>query len=200
MKKIVVALVLGAFLFAQMAMASLQWGSGANVITDFNGDPVATTDSFDPTAGAFAQLIRILNGTTPWDFVNSGSGIDTANEVVMDTMYSGLWDDLSDPGTFAFGPEMFNNTSFDGTYYVRVFDAPQGTVGEWNQGTNAPIPSGASYYFQSSTLTYSHDDLNPVVWNFGSGQTLNAIPEPSTVLLLAGGFLGIMAIRRKRVA
>lgn len=200
MKKVLVLMLLG-FFSAQVAMGSLRWGSGINVITDYNGDPVETSDSFDPTAGAFAQLIRVLNGTTPYAFTGVGSGIDTANEAVMGVVYSGLNNDLSDPGTFAFPlVYSFGSSDYNGTYYVRVFDAPQASVAAWNQGTNAPIPAAAAYYFQSETLAYTHNELSPQTWNFGEGQTLNpiAIPEPTTMLLMVGGFAGVMAIRRKR--
>ncbi len=180
--------------------AGLYWGSGINVIQDFNGDPVPTSDSFDPTVGAFAQLIQILNGTTPYAFVNSGSGISVGNEIVVQTVYSGLYDDLSDPGTFAFsGTTILNGSEFNGTYYVRVFDAPQSSVGDWNLGVNAPIPASAQYFYQSSTHSYTHNELSPETWNFGAGQTtLAVVPEPGTFALLGIGMIGL-AVRRRMV-
>lgn len=199
MKKIVYVVVAGV-LIAQIAVAGLRWGSGSNVILDFNGDPVSTSDSFDPTAGAFAQLIRILVGDTPSAFVASGSGV-SGNDEVADIMYSGQYDDLSDPGTFNFMPAtIFNDSAFDGFYYVRVFDAAQATLADWNEGTDAPIPAGAQYYFQSTVIEYTHNPLEPTLFNFGSGQTLNLIPEPGTMALLAAGLIGVAAIRRKRLA
>lgn len=197
MKRVLTVAALVAFT-TSLSFGGFKWGSGINVITDFNGDPVATSDSFDPTVGAFAQLIRILSGSEPYDFVNSGSGIDTLNEVVVDTMYSGLYEDLSDPGTFSFGPFILNDSAFDGTYYVRVFDAPQANVGDWNLGGDAPIPASAQYYFQSATYNYVHNDLAPVTWNFGSGQTTLAIvPEPGVLAMMGLGLFGLAAARRR---
>lgn len=193
------AMVAIMLLLAVTANAGLFWGSGANVITDFNGDPVPTSNNIDPTEGAFAQLIRILSGTNPYDFVPSGSGINVLNEQVVDVMYAGLYDDLADPGVFAFNTAaILNDVSYNGYYYVRVFDAPQASEAAWNLGTSAPIPSSAQYYYQSSVLNYSHDNENPPIdFYFGPGQTLNAIPEPTTMLLMAGGLIGMLAIRRK---
>lgn len=190
--------LLAALILCGKAHAGLFWGSGINVIQDFNGSPVATTDSFDPTAGAFAQLIKIINGSTPFAFVNSGSGISVGNEEVVETVYSGLNDDLSDPGTFQFNAtSTLNGSEFDGTYYVRVFDTPQATLADWNLGTSAPIPSGAQYYFQSSTLSYTHNELSAETWNFGAGQTtLAVVPEPGTMALLGVGLFGLAARRR----
>ncbi len=200
-KILVIATLTAAFMSAPTSWSALQWGSGINVITDFDSNPVATSDSFDPTVGAFAQLIRILVGTDPYNFVASGSGIDTFNEQVLDVMYSGQYDDLADPGTFTFTPTpILNNSSFNGWYYVRVFDSPQATLADWNEGTDAPIPSGAQYYFQSNPYQYTHNELETSIFNFGSGQTLNAIPEPGTMALLAAGLIGVAAIRRKRLA
>lgn len=197
----VMVLAAVSLLSAHVALAAMSWGNAPNVITDFDSDPVPTSDSFTATEGAFAQLIRILVGTDPFGFVNSGSGISVGNEEVMDVAYSGQWDDLADPGTFTFTPTpILNDTAFNGWYYVRVFDSPQATLADWNEGTDAPIPTGAQYYFQSSTFEYTHNPLEPSFFDFGSGQTLNLIPEPGTMALLAAGLIGVVAIRRKRIA
>jgi len=191
--------MLSVFALASAAVAGLYWGSGNNVITDFNGDPVPTSGSFDPTVGAFAQLIRITSGSSPSDFVASGNGVSGFDQVVA-TVYSGLNDDLSDPGVFAYaGTTIFSGSEYNGWYYVRVFDAAQPTVDAWNLGNNAPIPTGASYYWQSATYNYTHNETEPSYFNFGSGQTtlpINTIPEPGVLALIALGLVGIRLTRK----
>ena len=205
MKKIISLIVLGV-IASQVSFASLRWGNGSDVILNELGNPVPTSSEevapfipLDPTVGAFAQLIRILVGATPYDFVNSGSGISVGNEQVVETMYSGQHDDLLETeGAFNFtSVPILNGSQFDGIYYVRVFNAPQATVEAFNLGNAAPIPSGATYYWQSATYNYVHNDLSPSVFNFGPGQTLNAVPEPGTVLLMAMGLVGLFVHRRR---
>lgn len=207
MKKLSLLVVLG-FVATHASLGSLRWGSDANVILDFNGNPVPSASEeiapfqpLDPTVGAFAQLIQILVGNQPFAFVNSGSGISVGNEVVIDTMYSGQYDDiLETPGAFPRSIDgILNGSQFNGFYYVRVFDAPQATVEAFNLGVNAPIPAAAQYFYQSEVYAYTHNDLMQSIFDFGPGQTLNAVPEPGTVLLMAMGLVGLF-VHRRRVA
>ena len=206
MKKLCVLFFL-VLLSISQSFGALRWGSDAAVILDFNGNPVPSSSEelspftpLDPTVGAFAQLIRILTGSTPFEFVNSGSGISPGNEQVVGTMYSGLYDDLlvtagafprSTDGTF------LNGSEFNGFYYVRVFDAPQATLEAYDLGNAAPIPAGAQYYYQSSVYEYTHNPLVESIFDFGPGQTtLAVVTEPGTLALLGVGMLGLAARRR----
>jgi hypothetical protein len=195
MKKI--ALFMFCFFVAQSTYANISWGSGVNVISNFTGNPVPSSPFFgpaDPTAGAFAQLIRILTGSIASSFVNSGSGIDIANEVVVHTTFSGQ-SLFADPGTFEF--QTANNATNNSYYYVRVFDAPQATVGDFDLGNAAPIPVAAQYYFQSTPQQFAYSFGPPLEYNFGGGQTLNVVPEPGVLAMMGLGLFGLATVRRR---
>ena len=69
----------------------------------------------------------------------------------------------------------------------------------WNLGNSAPIPTGASYYFQSGAYSYTHNETEPSYFNFGAGQTtlpINTIPEPGVLALIALGLVGIRLTRK----
>lgn len=193
-------IVCGALLYTQSAFADLRWGS-TGAISNAVGSAVATSDT-DPTVGVFAQLIRILEGSEPSSFVNSGTGT-SGNDIVWNTAFAGQNNPLhgDQPGEFTFqvgviGPEL-------GLYYVRVFDAPQSSLSDFNMGTNAPIPEASQYYWQSAPYNYSsHNEILPTTWNFApsGGQTLTLIPEPNVLALILMGAAGLAYARRKHRA
>ncbi|HMP72155.1 MAG TPA: PEP-CTERM sorting domain-containing protein [Kiritimatiellia bacterium] len=181
-------------LVAGLARGDLIWLNSV-IINDFSGNPLPASET-DPTAGAFAQLIQITLGSTPSSFVGSGNGT-SGNDVVVQIQHAGQGDDLFEPGIF---PGLQYSVNVSGFYYVRVFDAPQLTLSAWNQGVSAPIPSGAGYYYQSAVFEYSHNEFAPTpIFDFASagGQTLNVVPEPTVVSLLAVGLAVFSGVRRR---
>ncbi len=198
MSKVSVAVVVAVLMATVSGYAGLYWGSGVNVIYNSNGStPLATSDSYDPTAGAFAQLIRILVGTDPYGFTGTGNGTSAGNESVMAVTYSGQNDDLSDPGTFQYaGATILANSSYDGTYYIRFFNAPT-TAGEWADNMNI-YPTAATHYNQTVTYAYTHNESVPSTFQAASGSTTTAIPEPATLALVGLGALGLRLIKRRK--
>ena len=175
--------------------ADLYWGNSV-AITDNLGTALTASET-DPTVGCFAQLI-LANGSTANPFQNSGSGV-SGGDTVMDTIYAGMGDMFYTDGIF---PQALgvSGSANNGYYYVRVFDAAQATLADWNQGNAAPIPSTASYYWQSDVHSYAHVDGIPDQWDFapsgGSTMNLIAVPEPTTLAFLGLGF-GALILRKK---
>jgi hypothetical protein len=191
--------VLTALLLTASAKADLAWyNTGA--ISNFNGVAVATDDT-DPTIGVFAQLIHITSGAEASAIVNSGSGV-SGFDVVWDVSFAGRGDDLhfENPGLFPLRTGVFGLEN--GYYYVRVFDAPQATLEDFNLGTNAPLPSSSQYYWQSDAFSYTHNEVSPSQFDFApsGGQTLTLIPEPNVLALIFIGAAGLAYARRKRAA
>lgn len=199
MKRTLYASLLTAVLFTLSASADLGWyNSGA--ISNFYGVALATHDT-DPTIGPFAQLIRITSGTEPSAFINSGSGV-SGFDAVWNVSFMGEGDDLHNENPGILPPRQGVTGAENGYYYVRVFDAPQTTVTDFNLGTNAPIPSASQYYWQSDTFLYTHNDSFPTQFNFApnGGQTLTLIPEPNVLALIFMGAAGLAYARRRNRA
>lgn len=195
MKKFLALLAMGSVL-AFSAQADLYWfNSGA--ILDENGDPVKA-DEFDSTIGYFAQLIFAGNDG-PDAFVPSGSGV-SGNDVVVDTMFAGMGDFLYTDGFFPLQPgPAVAGASSSGEYFVRVFNAPNLNFVD---GNAADIPGTATYYYESSSISYTHSDTLPELWDFApmGGQTLNVVPEPSTLAMLGISLAALARLRRRFVA
>ncbi len=191
------ALVMIFVMTSRAALAGLTWGA------ETEGLPVLNSDSStelslgnSATTGAFAQLIRILVGNTAYTFTGTGTGIDVVNETIADTMYAGQWNDSLPNGYFPYNTTtILNNTSFNGFYYVRVFNAPQSSQSDFD---NSLIPSTATHYYQSAAFSYTHDVLSPATFDFGDNATTIAIvPEPGVLAMMGLGLFGLASVRRR---
>lgn len=192
--KLINGLVIIMSLFAASAQADLVWGNSV-AITDYNG--TALTASWDDaTVGCFAQLIY-CSGSTANAFVNSGTGVSGGDTVVA-TSYAGKGDQWGYTDGIFPGATGVSGSAGNGYYYVRVFDAAESTLADYN---NALIPSTASYYWQSDVHQYTHVEQTPDQWDFaaagGSTTNLIAVPEPTTLAFLGLGALAM--VLRKRV-
>lgn len=192
-----VSLFCALILLANVAKAGLTWGAEIPDSPVYNSD--GTTElvlGSTATSGAFAQLIRILVGSNPYAFSGTGTGIDLVNESIVATMFAGEYNDTLPNGYFAYNTStILNNTSFNGNYYVRVFNAPQSTQTDYD---NAVIPTAATHYYQSTAFSYTHDDLSSFTYDFGGNSTTIAVvPEPSVMAIMGLGLFGLAAARRR---
>ena len=179
------------------AQAGLFWGAYTENQPVYDSDGVTALPLGDSSVlGAFAQLIRITAGSSAGVFTGTGTGIDVANETIADYMYAGQYDNSLPDGYFAYNiPSILNNTSFNGFYYVRVFNAPQSSQEDFD---SALIPATATHYYESATFQYTHNETSPDTYDFGDNSTTLAIvPEPSVIAIMGLGLFGLASARRR---
>jgi hypothetical protein len=119
------------------------------------------------------------------------SGIDVPL-VLSGWVQTGTWNDFSDVGiaTLAIYDAGFNPLAIA---YIDDLITPNS---EWVFfDICLEIPAGASYWVVKLDGTVSPDSYANVFWD---DVQLNPVPEPSTMLLLAAGLLGIAGFGRKK--
>ncbi|MEX2606942.1 MAG: PEP-CTERM sorting domain-containing protein [Kiritimatiellia bacterium] len=147
-------------------------------------------------SGDLVQLIRITNGfsTSPID-LNSSDAIDSSFHELLGTT---LIDD------FGLGGGEFDGGSVSLTLGTDINTGDQVFVRVWNtpppSGTLAPTPLNgipSSAYGNSSTYTIT-STLNTGTEDFlvQSVSTTNVIPEPTTLLAVLMGIVGLVGFRR----
>ena len=194
MKKFVLAAVVLVALVSGVHADLFWYNMGA--ISNQNGVALAA-DETQSSIGCFAQLIYAGANGLADSFVASGSGI-SGDDRVEATMFAGQGDMFYSDGFFPLqGSAAISGANPNGTYYVRVYNAPNLNFAS---GTNAAIPGAASYYFQSTTLAYTHSETVSEYFDFApnGGRTLLPIPEPA---MLGLGIMGLISLRffgRKR--
>jgi len=189
MKKVLFIVALMGF----QAKADLFWNNSVAIL-DFNSDPVAASQT-DSSVGYFAQLIFAGANNVADAFSPAGNGV-TSDDVVIDTMFAGEDYFLFQDGFFPLqSAASVIGSAGDGVYYVRVFDAPNPSFGS---GTSAPVVG--SYYWESDTHTYTHNQTIPDQWDFapsGGQTTIAVVPEPSVIAIMGLGLFGLASARRR---
>lgn len=154
---------------ANAAHAALLWGNNG-AITNEEGTAVASSPT-DSTIGSFAQLIWAGPDETADPFVRSDTGVSDDDTVVA-TVFSAE-DFFAAPmaGIFPMRVLPLGSSDSNKVYYVRVFNAPNP---DYAEGNSAPAPLRATYFWQSATHAYEHNELLDDHWNFApaGGQTL----------------------------
>lgn len=195
MKKFILVVAVAGF--ALSTHADLRWGNSGAISNFYNlsGGAALAADQSQSSVGCFAQLIYAgLNGSADL-FTTSGNGV-TGDDVVVDTMFAGQDDFDATAGIFPTRAAEFfpDNSTRNGDYYVRVYNAPN--LDFAGLGTNAPVPGGATYYFQSEEHTYAYDVQFGFPDNFDfapdGGRTTLPIPEPAALGL---GVIGLISLR-----
>jgi len=147
--------------------------------------------------------------------------VDSINDAVMDTNQTNYWeagiDLLLVPGEYEITPFAGAWTAWDATipnfpgYKWNVFIYQESTqqkyqLGDWT--VNYPTPQQAFDAYKGQSLLLTESQVGKKVWFFiedgypwdNSGSvtvSVNSVPEPTTMLLLGLGLMGLAGVRRK---
>ncbi|MBM2838873.1 MAG: hypothetical protein HW415_1498 [Deltaproteobacteria bacterium] len=193
MQKLMKALLVGLFAVALMMPAP------ASALTLTTGTLIIAIDG-DSDSNVAVDILSI-GGTTSYTygyFLNGGAIFNAVTPFTPTTFAGGdvldfaLWD-----GTKYY---TLSGDAADGTYSVMMTFANQVTVGSPQQPATWPEP-----YYYNSNITWtiaSTVNTNEFTLNFtnNGNDGIAPVPEPSTLLLLGSGLLGIGLFSRKRKA
>lgn len=151
------------------ADSALVWGN-SGAITNEQGTAVASSRT-NGAVGSFAQLIWVGTNNTADAFVRSDTGTSGDDEVVATVFSAENFFAAPLPGIFPIRVLALTATDSNKVYFVRVFNAPNP---DYTDGTYAPAPLHATYFWQSTPHAYQHNELLDDQWNFApaGGQTL----------------------------
>lgn len=151
------------------AQAALLWGN-SGAITNEKGTAVVSSKS-DSSIGSFAQLIWAGPDEAADPFVRSDTGVSGDDAIVATVFSAEDFFSAPTPGIFPMRVLPLGSADSNKVYYVRVFNVPNP---DYAEGTSAPAPLRATYFWQSATHTYMHNDLLDDHWNFApdGGATL----------------------------
>ena len=182
---------------AAFVHANFDWGSSW-YFYDSDGTTFLTS-SDTSTVGAFAQLIRDVDGDGIDAAIGTGTGIPIGSD---DVVYWASWfgENLNDmPGAFVTSPlETVTATATENNYifYARIWSDP---VSTWS-GTASTVPSGATYWDAPS---YTYIDGAPSTYDMTGALSANVtvstspIPEPTVLGLGLIGLVLLRSFRRK---
>jgi hypothetical protein len=180
--------------YGEITGATVKTSTGTYVIPDKTNDQ--RVDNFNNDVGLFVkQAIASLPGSSPASG-DSFYPLNLSTALAMEGNNSGLWEDnfISTSGVVGF--EMASNelsllgssTADGSTPIVYSFDA---STESWSLNVNGGT---TQFTFADGTGLQAGPDFTSG-WVFGT-----AAPEPSSLLLLGSGILGLTSVLRKRRA
>ncbi|MFC1468058.1 PEP-CTERM sorting domain-containing protein [Verrucomicrobiota bacterium] len=187
MKKIVMIIVMG-MTFGAVADISLQWNAGGYV-QEHN----LTWDEYT----GLAQLIwSSEDPTSHFGNYTIADGLDKSGTEILLETYATSWNYLAADGTAAVltDADVGGADINSGYLLVRLYDTPSVVEG--------------SYYYQSTIvqptlMEYSALDITTIYDIDATGgeqviATIEAIPEPATMMIFGPGIAGLLAYRRRK--
>lgn len=168
MKRLLLILMVS-ILCARITESALLWGN-SGALTNDEGFAVASSQT-DSTVGSFAQLIWAGPDETADSFVRSDTGVSGDDAVVATVFSAEDFFAAPMPGVFPLRVLPLGAADSNKVYYVRVFNVPNP---DYAEGPDAPAPLRATYFWQSSTHAYAHNELLDDHWDFApaGGRTL----------------------------
>ena len=195
-------LVLAACGAALNAVADINWyNTSTNRVLNADLSTPVMSSWNDGSMGAFAQLIY-LGANGDFDAAGkTGSGASGDDQVVA---VSWVGRGTFDSGFISSGSSTYTGDLAEAVYGVRIWSAPSPAFNVSNP--LSPVPAGAGVYYGNSPKFFTTDsdpDVPPGAqpFNFagnGFATTLQAIPEPAALVLLAGGLAVLFRYRRTR--
>ena len=158
------------------------------------------------TLGVKCNLSSMSIGTGEFDVSNTGSS-GTVNGVVAQILNGGLTFSAtsfitgSNPQNPGSGTVTFNGT-ITGYLFLPSGCVPGSTCTDIGPqvfrlhltGTGTAMPSGSNGFNSQNVL-----NIDQIQYEFDGTATLTAVPEPSSMMMLAGGLLGVAGVCRRRL-
>lgn len=187
------------------------------VYWDFTGNPVLTPQSATIAAGALIQANKCTygpcNATTTniageWGYQASSSQVPTgsgADRGIASSGYlsTGLPHNIGNfgPGGTA-GADLDDPKSLDGINFGIISNLSGNANFNPNGGlANDPLIRHTARFTLSGALGLTNSDISDVTFQYGTDfceTSFRAVPEPSTIMLFAGGLLVMISLRRKK--
>jgi hypothetical protein len=178
------------YFFQVVAPAGYSGPTTTNITVNAIGSVSAATSSAGQSASSLAQLV--IPGTSLNDLVNANYFVSNGNSVPRSSVQGAGF--ISSTTVSPSGSLVTGGFDESGSYAVTI-----GTTYEVELTANVGICSGTGDACSASidpTITVGSGllmDFSP-----GIGDTVSAVPEPSTWAMIALGFIGIGALGRRR--